>query len=131
MTDSSSSTHPGGCLCGAVRFVAVGPLRPVVNCHCGQCRRIHGAFGAYSAADSVRFERQDGLQWYESSPGIRRGFCGNCGAPLFWDKLDRPSPFSIVAGALDQPTGLQTVRHIFVADKGDFYDLTDGLPQDQ
>jgi hypothetical protein len=29
----------GGCLCGAVRFEVLGPLRDVVLCHCGECRR--------------------------------------------------------------------------------------------
>jgi hypothetical protein len=32
-------------------------------------------------------------------------------------------------GALDQPTQLKLARHIFVADKGDYYDITDELPQ--
>ena len=27
----------GGCLCGAVRYELVGPLRDVVNCHCSEC----------------------------------------------------------------------------------------------
>ena len=32
-------------------------------------------------------------------------------------------------GALDTPTGTQLAIHIFVAEKGDYYDITDGLPQ--
>ncbi len=36
---------------------------------------------------------------------------------------------SVAAGALESPTGLRMARHIFVADKGDYYDIADGLPQ--
>lgn len=36
---------------------------------------------------------------------------------------------SILAGSLDKPTGTRLTGHIFVADKGDYYDITDGLPQ--
>ena len=36
MTDN---IHTGGCLCGAVRYEARGPLADVIACHCGQCRR--------------------------------------------------------------------------------------------
>ena len=32
-------------------------------------------------------------------------------------------------GCIDEPTGLALERHIFVAEKGDYYDLRDGLPQ--
>jgi hypothetical protein len=28
---------------------------------------------------------------------------------------------------LDEPTGLSTLRHIFVADQGDYYDINDRL----
>ena len=36
---------------------------------------------------------------------------------------------SIAAGTLDGPTGLATVGHIFVADAGDYYVITDDLPR--
>ena len=39
----------GGCLCGAVRYEAQGPLRPVVACHCDMCRRTSGHFAAATA----------------------------------------------------------------------------------
>lgn len=36
---------------------------------------------------------------------------------------------SIQAGSFDQPSGLVGGYHIFCADKGDFYEINDGLPQ--
>ena len=57
-----------------------------------------------------------------------RGFCRRCGASLFWRRsgADR---ISIAAGTLDGPTGLRTAAHIFVADRGDYYEITDDLPR--
>lgn len=125
------TVHEGGCLCGAVRFRATGTLAPVVNCHCGMCRRFHGAFGAYTRTprDGFSLSEQRGLAWYESSPGIRRGFCRICGSSLFWEKDARDALVEIAAGALDLPTGLRTEGHIYTKHKGDFYDITDGLWQ--
>jgi hypothetical protein len=120
----------GACLCGAVRYRVTGPLRPVVACHCTQCRRTTGHFMAATAARRSDFEliSQAELKWYLSSPEARRGFCGRCGSTLFWEAAGRDS-ISIAAGTLDGATGLATACHIFVADKGDYYQLTDGAPQ--
>ena len=118
----------GRCLCGAVAYEVRGPLRDVVNCHCGQCRRTHGHVGAYTRvrrADLVMTEAR-GLKWYASSDKARRGFCQVCGASLFWDPSGGETT-AIAAGSLDAPTGLKTIRHIFVADKGDYYTIDDGL----
>jgi hypothetical protein len=120
----------GGCECGAVRFTVTGGLRDVVNCHCGQCRRFHGHVGAYTnaARADVHFAAERGLRWYRSSSFAQRGFCGECGASLFWQG-DGGDTLSIAAGCLDAPTGLRTVGHIFVAHRGDYYEITDGLTQ--
>ena len=32
-------------------------------------------------------------------------------------------------GAFDAPTNTKLAIHIYVADKGDYYEITDGLPQ--
>ena len=120
----------GGCLCGATRFEVVGALRPVVCCHCGQCRRWHGHVAAYTAVGKDRLIITEGgsLTWYRSSDQAQRGFCRDCGASLFWQPEGRDY-VAVAAGALDAPSGLQTARHIFVADKGDYYDIDDGLEQ--
>jgi hypothetical protein len=47
---------------------------------------------------------------------------------MFWDMHDRDS-IAIAAGSIDEPSGLKTIRHIFVADKGDYYEIEDGLEQ--
>jgi hypothetical protein len=105
-----SETHSGGCLCGGVQYVVTGPLRDVVNCHCGQCRRTHGHFAGYTEAplSDFKLNRSDTLKWYQSSPQARRGFCSVCGASLFW-AAEGEDHVAIAAGTLDEPTGLRTV----------------------
>ena len=69
------------------------------------------------------------MAWFESTPGaIRRGFCPVCGSSLFWDRLSS-ARLDIWSGTIDGPTGLRLVGHIYVADKGDYYAIADGLPQ--
>jgi hypothetical protein len=120
----------GRCLCGDVRFTLRGALSGVVTCHCKMCRRWHGAPGAYSNTkwDDLEFEEQDALEWYNSSSFARRGFCRSCGSSLFWQRIGHPQ-VSIAVGAIDDPTGLASEGHIYVAHKGDWYEITDGLPQ--
>lgn len=120
----------GGCLCGSVRFKVRGNLRDVVACHCGQCRKQSGLYYAATNAPDEALEITDSgtLTWFSSSDTARRGFCGKCGSALFW-KDDSQDSTSIMAGSLDQPTGLRMACHIYVADRGDFYEIGDGLPQ--
>jgi hypothetical protein len=121
----------GSCLCGAVSFEVDGDLPPPDACHCSQCRRISGHFWASTdVPDSrLRVEGADKLGWYHSSEKVKRGFCSICGSPLFWKPLERDWT-AIAMGAFDKPTGTRLHKHIFVADKGDYYDVADGLPQE-
>jgi hypothetical protein len=120
----------GGCLCGAVRYEVSGPMRPVLACHCEQCRRTSGNFVASTAVrhGNFRLVKSDGLRWYRSSPEARRGFCGVCGGNLFWEPEDKRH-FSIMAGTLDRPTGLEMAGHLFAEAADDYYRITDGLKQ--
>ncbi len=127
---SGAPRATGGCLCGAVRFEVHGSLRGVVNCHCGQCRRSQGHHGAYSAAAraDLGLTEDGGLKWYASSATARRGFCGRCGASLFWEPAGKEYT-AVAAGSLDQPSGLATVGHVFTADRADYYAIDDDLEQ--
>ena len=124
-----NEAHEGGCLCGGVRYRVHGPLREVIACHCSQCRRGSGHFVAATntPADKLEFLTDATLSWYDSSQQARRGFCSRCGGNLFWRQTGSPD-ISIMAGTLDPPTRLKLTRHIFVADKSDYYDLWDDVP---
>jgi hypothetical protein len=126
----SEPVHSGSCLCGRISFKARGKLREVIACHCGQCRK---QTGLYYAATNVRHDHLELndwslVSWYQSSEKAKRGFCGSCGSALFW-AYDGEAEISVMAGAFDAPTDLKMGYHIFCADKGDFYEITDGLPR--
>ena len=125
-TPARGMSATGGCLCGGVRYEVSGPLRDVVVCHCRRCRRTHGHAAAYSAcADAALvFDAAGGLRWYEAD-GRSRGFCGHCGASLFW-RAGGGETTSIAAGTLDEPTGLRTIAQIHTADAGDYYEIAGG-----
>jgi len=130
--DSTAAPATGGCLCGAVRYAVGGRLRDVVLCHCAMCRRTHGHVAAYTAAAraALTVTEARGLKWFRSSPTVRRGFCAECGASLFWERNDRDT-VSIAAGTLDPPTGLRTMLQIHVASAGDYYAVAADIAQRQ
>lgn len=120
----------GSCLCGKISFKVSGALRGVVACHCSQCRKQSGHFyAATNAADeAISIDGEEHITWYKASKEAKRGFCSNCGSALFW-KHQSDDFTSILAGAFDKPTGLKMTKHIFVEDKGDYYEINDDLPQ--
>ena len=120
----------GGCLCGGVRYRVTGPLRPVVYCHCGQCRRTSGHFVAATAVakDALEIVADESLEWFASSEFASRGFCRRCGSSLFWVSEARDH-VSVMAGTLDESGELKAAEHIWVGDKAGYYVLTDDLPK--
>ncbi len=117
----------GSCLCGAVKYEVHGQLRPVIACHCTQCRKQTGTYmSATAAADAdFKFTETRGLKWYRASAEAGRGFCGECGSPLFW-KRDGSDTISITAGSIDGPTGAPLEGHIFCESAGDYYEIAGG-----
>ena len=124
--------HRGSCLCGAVSFEVAAPLHPPDACHCSQCRKQSGHYWASTdvARADLTIHGAEKLTWFRSSEKVRRGFCSTCGSALFWDPIGKDL-VGVAMGAFDQPTDTQLRIHIFVAEKGDYYDIADGLPQNQ
>ncbi len=122
----------GSCLCGAVSFEVTGALPGPDGCHCWQCRKHSGHFFASTDVPrtAVTIHGADRVTWYQSSAKVRRGFCTTCGSSLFWDAPAQPW-IGIAMGAFDLPTETRLRVHIHVADKGDYYDIADGVPQKQ
>lgn len=86
----------GGCLCGQVRFVAVGaPLR-VGICHCLDCRKHHGAL-FYAAAI---FPRAAVTVSGETGSYLGRCFCRRCGSSVL---AGNETEVELHLGAMDAP----------------------------
>ncbi|MBI3676491.1 MAG: GFA family protein [Proteobacteria bacterium] len=124
--------HKGACLCGAVRFEVEGALPPPDACHCSQCRKQSGHYFVSTDVPraAVTIRGDENITWYRSSEKVRRGFCSTCGSSLFFDPIYRDW-IGIAMGAFEKPTGTRLHIHIHVADKGDYYDIADGLPQNE
>jgi hypothetical protein len=121
----------GSCLCGGIRFEAAEiPL--IVYCHCSKCRKANGsAFEAGAAVRSqdLRFNAgMDLIQSFESSPGVRRGFCRVCGSRAPSPSRDGASYF-VPAGLLDDDPGETPALHIFVGSKAPWWTIDDDLPK--
>lgn len=129
-TTASPKLTTGACACGAVQYRLSGDLRGVIACHCEECRRTSGHFVAATAVNKRNFElvEQRGLKWFQDKPGLRRGFCNECGSSLFFEDQDGDR-ISIAAGSLDDDLGLKTVAHIFAAEAGHYYAVVEsGVP---
>ncbi len=125
-----ATQHKGSCLCGAVKVEVAGSLPRPDACHCSKCRKQTGHYLVSTDVPESKLtvHGEDHVRWYQSSGKVRRGFCGTCGSTLFWDAstLDE---IAVAMGLFDGPTETSLWGHIFTDDKGDYYEITDGLLQ--
>ncbi|MBB4052655.1 hypothetical protein GGR20_002303 [Devosia subaequoris] len=122
--------HKGSCLCGAVSFEVSGSLPKATACHCSMCRKSTGNYeaGVDVKKSAVKISGDADIAWFHSSEHARRGFCSTCGSPMFFEFL-KADLIGLMLGAFDGPTGVKVSEHIFVEDKGDYYEICDGAPQ--
>ena len=123
--------YNGGCRCGAIRYRVSGPPVMVEYCHCESCRRSSGS--AVSVLAGFRrddFGILDGTPtYYDSTPGVKRSFCGTCGSPLFYENQEYPDEVYISIGSFDQPEELPPDRHVWVSERITWHHIKDGLSQ--
>ncbi len=129
----TSNKLTGGCMCGAVRYETTGESLRVINCHCGSCRKHTGApvatLPVYKAAQ-VKFSG-DERKIYESSSGVGRAFCAECGAALTFEAdLRGYGPIcAIHIGSFDNPDALIPTAHSFYSERISWFDVADNLPR--
>ena len=127
--------HKGSCLCGAIEFEIEGDLAPPDACHCKECRKWTGHLLASTEVprSALKINQPGQVSWFHSSRKIRRGFCPKCGTSLFFDPIDQKKHdwIGVAMGAFDTPTATRLALHIFVAEKGDYYEIADDLPKNE
>lgn len=114
----SRPTIQGGCQCGIVRFETTGDPKFISNCHCRACRKATGA--AFStwvgfAEENARWLKQS-PSFFESSPGVSRGYCAKCGTPLTYAGAKWPGEIHFLIGAFDKPENFEPSGDAFAED---------------
>jgi hypothetical protein len=94
----------GGCQCGTIRYKISGDLGDAVICHCRMCQKAFGSWGAALVDVALKdFKWSRGKPAiFKSSSIVERGFCANCGTPLFMHEQGDPN-IEIAIGTFDNP----------------------------
>lgn len=93
----------GGCQCGAVRYALAQAPENACICHCRMCQKQFGSFfGAFADVPADRFHITRGEPgWFQSSDEAARGFCRDCGTPLFY-RFASGHRIGVSIGSLDR-----------------------------
>jgi hypothetical protein len=123
----------GGCLCGEIRYRVDNAITDVSHCHCGMCRKHHGAaFATFGEAAREHFHwlhGEDKINVYCSSAQLERWFCNACGSSLLCRTDEEPDIMYLALGTLDDDPGSLPAYHIWVGSKAPWYEITDDLPR--
>lgn len=127
------TTHQGSCLCGEIRYKINGPITGILNCHCSDCRKSHGAAfrtrGAVHPDDFVFLKGEHLLTRYAHKPDEFRCFCSWCGSNVVTMYTDPTTPLGLALGTLDTELTSGPKCHVFTSDKASWHTITDTLPQ--
>jgi hypothetical protein len=104
MKDLDLGEFSGGCQCGAVRFHAKAIRENPHVCYCRMCQKATG--NLFAALVGIGHEN---LTWtrgkpaeFRSSEHVGRGFCSNCGTPLYY-RYEGGHHISFTIGSFDEP----------------------------
>lgn len=125
--------YRGSCLCGKIRYQLRKFTPHMAHCHCSMCRKFHGAafatFGEVRTQDFNWISGESSLSAFRAANGTVRRFCRQCGSSLVFESSQADgSVIEIALGTLDTAIPDQPDANIYVANKANWYTITDGLP---
>lgn len=122
------SVRTGGCACGAVRFELDGDPLDIAECHCRMCQRSVGAASVtWATVHRERLSVRGAPTWWRSSAAAERGFCGGCGATLFF-RPHEGAVIDVTVAAFDHPGSLAPRANIWTEAKAPWVHLDPAVP---
>lgn len=132
-TRGKNKVYEGGCLCGAVRFRAIGKPEKPHTCSCRLCQRHTGAL----SAAWVEFPREK-VAWvgpggppavYRSSDYSSRAFCPTCGSTI--GAIDDDPVVALLVGSFDKPAAkeLMPTGHSYRSARPKWWQVDAKLPE--
>ena len=127
---TSPAIHPGGCLCGRIRYEVRGNALQTSLCHCEDCRRASGApFVAWT------FFLAEAVTYIQGTPKSflfarrQRFFCGDCGTPLQFHDTDDERFCEINTCSFDNPSVFPPSDQCWVNDEIPWIHQIEKLPR--
>ena len=120
----------GHCFCRSIRFEVEGPEQFACFCYCDSCQRAAGAPvvpWATFEKDSFRITLGE-ICWHESTIGVTRGHCADCGSSISYENLERPGEIDITLNTLDDSYSPELRAHIWTENKPVWFLIGDDLP---
>jgi hypothetical protein len=120
------ASYTGRCTCGAVRYeIMVEPVRNF-QCQCRDCQKDtgggHASVAVFArAAMRITGKAVEHLRIADSGAEKRKGFCGNCGSPLYNKPQNAPDLIGVYVGTLDDPAGFKP-QIVMYASQGHSWD---------
>lgn len=121
----------GGCQCGAVRYHATAVLDTSHICHCRMCQKAAGNY--FAALVGIP---KDALTWtrgtpatFKSSEQVDRGFCRDCGTPLYYDYATSKH-LSVTTGSLDHPANFPPKMQFGIEGRMPWFDTLPSLDEE-
>jgi hypothetical protein len=131
MAEHHKPKSVGHCLCGSIRYETIGAPLWVAHCHCAQCRKNTGsAVATFIGYKSEQVIFTDGLRTiFESSPGVKRGFCQKCGTPISYEGDRCEGEIHMYLSTIDNPDAFPAQVHVFHREKISWFEIADDLPR--
>lgn len=124
----------GGCLCGAVRYDIPGEPIAARACWCRLCQYLGAGSGTvnvafHSEGVTITGEPRWRTDTADSGNTLRRGFCADCGTPLFSTTDVRPHLIFVRAGSVDDPDLIAPGATIWTSEAPAWAHFDPALPQ--
>jgi hypothetical protein len=125
------TSNTGRCLCGSVRYSFTGRVIWTAHCHCESCRRATSSpVTTFFAVPVAGFAWSGEPGAYQSSPGVTRSFCRNCGSPIAYQNVELPGEIHLYAASLDDHSDFVAAKHDFWNERVSWLSIHDDLPKD-